>query len=987
MALSGIRCALSFELPKSTPACWVGHANGTLSLHASRGGDLLLTAPVSDPRNGPINALILGENVIWIASANRGILVVSIETGECLFTIAVPGGALCMCNSACGRFVFTGGTDGRLSAWSKSTRRPIQRLEAHDGAVTCLASYVDANRSSIVVTGDDRGELAVWQPPADELTEQQVPLELVWKRKLTKASTSVLSGCFALSLTAENEDPVPKLWIGDSRGHLTVWDLRHRSIMVSPEVTHGDSLTCLFHDRNSDPSKVWSGSIDGTIIVWSALQVLPLYRLEQHHPVITIVQTASTVMNRMWICCADGASKAYFCQGADALVATERRQLFHDPAALLSPKAQSETLGNVTRRLDMSLETIDNLQATVRQLQVANTHMKAQMLLQGRENHANADNMEDAQLHSNHFFDLALLEMEDAEHFSRCQLSAIAFDVLNEVFDESFAHTMILGDATMRRCSRETEYWKAMLQQTQVDLEESKAAASELSVALTDRDRRLSRETVDSAAQSTATSPQRSDESSRIQQLHATITELNSKLHHAQNAHTEELIQLRQKHAEQLHAVESDRMREISTMREYFGKDRQRLEADLALLRRDKDSLGSAYDELKQRKTREQSNEVETLKLQLREVQNKLTTVEGQLHESLATLQRDSEMELVAIRTSLSHSKKDADDLRQQLRCSDETILRLRGELSSSISMASELQQQLTQQREEIHRSTSYHEVDRSIDAHREESAKELTVLQQEARALKAVMEQEREEATRNEKRLQDDLLAMRGPWEAMKSALRDSQVTLEEVKSQFIKDVAELEDIIDEREKEIAVLRQQLSERATTSTKGFPSRDYPTPPPHAPIDLPSRRSPVPSVTTPEPLLVLSHDAYSSKKTSPPREALMGASHALGRGPSSTVSFRLDPPSQNTSPPPAVKTFLHPQGAGGLSSDLTGIVAARSGSRQSERNLSPFRHPASSRTSASSRSPSSSFDFGAMIPVRQRVGVQELRRGAPVWGV
>jgi WD40 repeat protein len=306
-----------------------------------------------------------------------------------------------------------------------------------------------------------------------------------------------------------------------------------------------------------------------------------------------------------------------------------------------------------------------------------------------------------------------------------------------------------------------------------------------------------------------------------------------------ESRHQEALAKLRQRHAEELAVHSAERGRENAAIRQVHEKELARLQTEVDQLRQKVVSLQQAHADSKlrqeqdellrrvqgeleatQRKAVETSRERDRIQSELADVTQQFRNMRGDREATIDALRleiaslnsmletaHERHLESQRVLDSVVNSRKPSperssptidamaeiatlkarnDQLQQQC----DGMAALQAALRESQALESELQTEMA----------SLNEI--------------MLHMEQDTIALNALLEREREEHKTKSARLTQDLLAMKGPLQSMKKALQESHAALEEARADFVSQVANLEDTLDEREKELDVLRTQL-ERA----------------------------------------------------------------------------------------------------------------------------------------------------------------------------
>ncbi|OAX31973.1 WD40 repeat-like protein [Rhizopogon vinicolor AM-OR11-026] len=154
---------------------------------------------------------------------------------------------LCVAFSLDGRFIFSGGTDGKISQRDLAAYAQ-QTFKGHDGDITSIATFPDGKR---IATGSDDRTIRIWRLEDGKEMKKWVVKNIV------DALVILRDGKQVVSAEGELSGDLEQLWVRDAETG---------RVVAGPLNDHTDAVKAL--DISPDGTILASGTYYGTVILW-----------------------------------------------------------------------------------------------------------------------------------------------------------------------------------------------------------------------------------------------------------------------------------------------------------------------------------------------------------------------------------------------------------------------------------------------------------------------------------------------------------------------------------------------------------------------------------------------------------------------------------------------------------------------------------------------------------------------------------------------
>jgi hypothetical protein len=231
-----------------------------------------------------------------------------------------------------GNHMWVGYSDGWMVIFDARTRKVVQEMKAHVGAVNCMIVIND-----YVFSGGNDWQIVQWDPitmakrsaPYGQLSGHQNAV-----RCFATDGTYLYSGgddysirCWELESTYERASPWPIVMHGDSVRAICVNEVYLFSSSMDGTVKVWNTQTAqlireLDHESNAvntlalDPSsgRIWAGTTGGLIRIWDANTLSPVAELHEHHtthvPLVRIMARINAI--KAWTVGADKKIRIWY---------------------------------------------------------------------------------------------------------------------------------------------------------------------------------------------------------------------------------------------------------------------------------------------------------------------------------------------------------------------------------------------------------------------------------------------------------------------------------------------------------------------------------------------------------------------------------------------------------------------------------------------------------------------------------------------------
>ncbi len=195
-----------------------------------------------------------------------------VESGKLLASSHTHASAVAFTKD--GKFLFSGGWDGRLKIWDATTFQQFDEIPGHQVVINCMALSDD---EETLCTGSGDGSVRVWNMRTKQ-TEQSLENHVNGVTALAFCGAAVITGT------------------GGGGGVLETWPLR---VDTDPRVIHAHDLGIHSLALSADESMMITGSNDGSAKVWDAATGLELADIPGGGSVASAVEMDAQGMTAM----------------------------------------------------------------------------------------------------------------------------------------------------------------------------------------------------------------------------------------------------------------------------------------------------------------------------------------------------------------------------------------------------------------------------------------------------------------------------------------------------------------------------------------------------------------------------------------------------------------------------------------------------------------------------------------------------------------
>ncbi|MGK7900240.1 MAG: WD40 repeat domain-containing protein, partial [Hormoscilla sp.] len=191
-------------------------------------------------------------------------------TGECQQTfIGHSGAVMAVCESADGRYGFSGSTDKSIKQWDIATGKCLRTLEGHQGPVRSLALSPDGSQ---LLSGSFDRSLKLW-----DIASGKCLLTMTGHQKEVMSVEISADGKYALS---GSRDQTVKLWELETGALVKEFPERLPDAEAEEELNSGDIYAV---SLSPDMGIALSGTADGILQIWEVQTGKCLHELENEN--------------------------------------------------------------------------------------------------------------------------------------------------------------------------------------------------------------------------------------------------------------------------------------------------------------------------------------------------------------------------------------------------------------------------------------------------------------------------------------------------------------------------------------------------------------------------------------------------------------------------------------------------------------------------------------------------------------------------------